>query len=134
MGLVLRGRAPGRDQRSAFDAKTWVEREVAGCKFRDARLNKRFRTLLEQIGSDIGQSIPLVCQDWANTKAAYRFFSNDRISEADILSGHFQSTRDRIAATDGPVLVLHDTTEFIYQRDRPELIGITKRIPDGKRD
>jgi Transposase DNA-binding len=69
MGLVLRGRAPGRDQRSAFDAKTWVEREVAGCKFKDARLNKRFRTLLEQIGSDIGPSISLVCQDWANTKA-----------------------------------------------------------------
>jgi len=25
----------------------------------------------------------------ANTKAAYRFFSNDRVSEADILAGHF---------------------------------------------
>jgi hypothetical protein len=35
----------------------------------------------------MGQSIPLVCQDWANTKAAYRFFSNDRVSEADILAG-----------------------------------------------
>ena len=66
----------------------------------------------------MGQSIPLVCQDWANTKAAYRFFSNDRVSEADILAGHFQSTRDRIAATDGLVLVLHDTTEFTYQREK----------------
>jgi hypothetical protein len=56
-----------------------------------------------------------VCQDWANTKAAYRFFSNDRVSEADILAGHFQSTRERTIATDGPVLVLHDTTEFSYQ-------------------
>jgi hypothetical protein len=26
-----------------------------------------------QIGSAMGQSIPLVCEDWANTKAAYRF-------------------------------------------------------------
>ena len=66
----------------------------------------------------MGQSIPLVCQDWANTKAAYRFFSNDRVSEADILAGHFQSTRDRMAATDGLVLVLHDTTEFTYQREK----------------
>jgi Transposase DNA-binding len=134
MGLMLRDRARGDEHRISYDAKTWIDREVAGCEFRDARLGKRFRTLLEQIGSDIGQSIPLVCQDWANTKAAYRFFANDRVSEADILSGHFQSTRERIAATDGPVLVLHDTTEFIYQRERPELIGITKRIPDGKRD
>ncbi len=40
----------------------------------------------------MGESIPLVCQDWANTKAAYRFFANERVSEADILGGHFQRT------------------------------------------
>ncbi|WP_271590970.1 IS4/Tn5 family transposase DNA-binding protein [Bradyrhizobium sp. CCBAU 65884] len=28
---------------------------------------------MKQIGGDIGQSIPMVCQDRANTKAAYRF-------------------------------------------------------------
>jgi len=80
----------------------------------------------------MGQSIPLVCQDWANTKAAYRFFSNDRVSEADILAGHFQSTRERAAAAEGLVLVLHDTTEFSYQRERPEAIGITKSINSGR--
>jgi len=80
----------------------------------------------------MGQSIPLVCQDWANTKAAYRFFSNDRVSEADILAGHFQSTRDRTAATGGLVLVLHDTTEFTYQRESSEAIGVTKSINSGR--
>jgi hypothetical protein len=80
----------------------------------------------------MGQRIPLVCQDWANTKAAYRFFSNDRISEADILAGHFQSTRDRAAAAEGLVLVLHDTTEFSYQRESSEAIGITKSINSGR--
>jgi hypothetical protein len=80
----------------------------------------------------MGESIPLVCQDWANTKAAYRFFSNERVSEAAILAGHFQSTRDRAAATDGLVLVLHDTTEFSYRREKPEAIGITKRINSGR--
>ena len=25
----------------------------------------------------MGQSIPLVCQDWANTNAAYCFFANE---------------------------------------------------------
>jgi hypothetical protein len=47
-------------------------------------LTKQLRKLLAQIGGAMGQSIPLVCQDWANGKAAYRFFSNDRVSEADI--------------------------------------------------
>ncbi|WP_246740493.1 transposase DNA-binding-containing protein [Bradyrhizobium sp. LCT2] len=74
----------------------------------------------------MGQSIPLVCQDWANTKAAYRFFSNVGVSEADILAGHFESTRDRSAATEGLVVVLHDTTEFSYQSEKSEAVGITK--------
>lgn len=41
----------------------------------------------------MGGSIPFACQDWANTKAAYRFFANERVEEADILSGHFGATR-----------------------------------------
>jgi hypothetical protein len=80
----------------------------------------------------MGQSIPSVCQDWANTKAAYRFFSNDRVSEEEILTGHFQSTRHRIAANGGPLLVLHDTTEFSFQRESPDAIGLTYRINSGR--
>ena len=110
----------------------WFDRELAGCSFVDERLNKRLRKLVAQIGSAMGQSIPLVCQDWANTKAAYRFFSNDRVSEADILAGHFQSTFERAVATDGPVFVLHDTTEFSFQREDTEAIGITKSINSGR--
>ena len=114
MGLTLRDRAAKSALRSFPCTEGWIDREIGECEFRDARLGDRFRKLLGQIGSAMGQSIPLVCQDWANTKAAYRFFSNDRVSEADILAGHFQSTRDRAAATDGLVLMLHDTTEFSY--------------------
>jgi hypothetical protein len=89
MGLVLRDRVTRRTAEPVSTGECWVDRETAGCEFRDARLGGRLRKLLAQIGSAMGQSIPLVCQDWANTKAAYRFFSNDRVSEADILSGHF---------------------------------------------
>ena len=69
----------------------WFDSEIAGCSLADERLKTRLGKLLAQLGGAMGQSIPLVCQDWANTKAAYRFFSNDRVSEADILAGHFQS-------------------------------------------
>jgi len=89
-------------------------------------LKRRFERLLEQVGNAPGESIPLVCQDWANTKAAYRFLSNERVSEAGILPGHFQSTRERFAATDGPVLVLHDTSEFTYKREDIQAVGKTR--------
>ena len=80
----------------------------------------------------MGQTIPRACQDWANTKAAYRFFSNSRVSEHAILKGHFEATRDRVALSEGPILVLQDTTEFSYQREKPELIGVTNSVNSGK--
>jgi hypothetical protein len=132
MSLSPRVRATRGADQAASGTRGWVDREIARCKFRDARLAGRFRKLLTQIGSAVGQSIPLVCQDWANTKAAYRFLSNERVSEADILAGHFQSTLDRVAATNDLLLVLHDTTEFTYQRESSEAIGITKNINSGR--
>ena len=112
--------------------RSWWEGELAGCAFADARLGQRLRKLVERMDGAIGGSLPFVCQDWANTKGAYRFFSNDRVSEAQILAGHFQSTRDRFAATAGTVLVLQDTTEFTFQRERAEAVGITYRVNSGK--
>ncbi len=111
------------------DIGAWMEREIAGCEFQDTRHGKRFRTLLGQLSERIGGSIPFACQDWASTKAAYRFLSNERVSEEKILAGHFGCTRERFsAAGSAPVLVLHDTTEFSYQREDPEAIGILKKM------
>ncbi|WP_429286352.1 transposase DNA-binding-containing protein [Paraburkholderia sp. GAS206C] len=41
--------------------------------------------------SGMGQTIPFACQDWAPSRAAYRFLSNDRVSERDILGCHSQA-------------------------------------------
>jgi hypothetical protein len=105
----------------------WLDEELAGCTFADVRLEKRFKILVERLAEGIGESIPMACQDWASTKAAYRFFANERVSEAEILAGHFQATRDRFRATPGPVLVLHDTTELSFQREKYHAIGVTSR-------
>ena len=107
------------------DNATWVAGETAGCKFRDARLSKRLNNLLQVLGDGVGRTVPLACQDLANTKAAYRFFDNDRVDDQAILAGHFQASRDRAQATSGPLLILHDTTEFSYMRDEPELVGLS---------
>jgi len=110
----------------------WWENELAGSTFADARLGQRLHKLIERMGGAIGASLPLACQDWANTKAAYRFFSNDRVGEEQILAGHFGATRSRFAATQGTILVLQDTTEFTYQRESPEAIGVTYSVNSGK--
>ena len=100
----------------------WVERELGGT-FPDQRLKARLGKLLGDLGRRIGSTVPMACQDWAATKAAYRFFSNPRVDETTILAGHFAATVARFAATAGTVLVLHDTTEFSFTRDTPGAIG-----------
>src|SRR3954454_1357895 len=100
----------------------WVEREL-GDEFPDRRLKARLGKLLGDLGRRIGGTLPAACQDWAATKAAYRFFSNPRVDEGVILAGHFAATRARFDATTGPILVLHDTTEFSFTRENPEAIG-----------
>jgi len=119
-------------ERKTFPTETWTDRELAGCKFRDVRLEKRFRKLFEQLSGALGESIPMVCQDWANTKAAYRFFSNERVSEEEILAGHFGSTRERALAESEPILVLHDTTEFIFKREDIDAVGRLNKGAAGK--
>jgi Transposase DNA-binding len=110
----------------------WLDEELTGCDLPDKRLSKRLRKLLAQVGGAMGQSIPFACQDWSNAKAAYRFLSNDRVSEADILAGHFESTRGRAGSSKGLIFVLHDTTEFTYEREAPGAIGITKSVNSGR--
>jgi len=95
-------------------------------------LAKRFGKLLDMISGGIGDSIPAACQDWANTKAAYRFFTNERVSEAEILAGHFQATDGRILAVEGPILILHDTSEFTYERANHSELGMISRPSTGQ--
>jgi Transposase DNA-binding len=123
---MFKGRGSQRWRRAVAFRKppcSWIDQEIEKCTFVDERLGKRFRTLLEQLSDGTGESIPMACQDWANTKAAYRFLSNERVNEKDILAGHFQSTRERFPAANEVALVLHDTTEFTYHRDDGRAIG-----------
>ena len=105
--------------------QNWVETEISGCDFGDVRLNRRLGKMLEDLGERPGDSLPTAFQDWANTKAAYRFFDNEAVSEDKILTGHFRSTAQRVQATDGPILILQDTTDFAFKRANPEKIGFT---------
>jgi hypothetical protein len=71
----------------------------------------------------VGSTTPWALQDWANTKAAYRFFGNGRISEGNIPAGHLAATRQRFAGNRKSVaLILHDTTELSYKREDAEPI------------
>jgi hypothetical protein len=110
-----------------------IDEELAACPRPDQRLRQRLQQLLQRFSSGLGESIPLACQDWAHTKAAYRFFSHERVTEQDILDGHWQATQQRFAAINGPVLGLHDTTEFGFHRRRIKGVRALYRYSRARR-
>jgi hypothetical protein len=110
----------------------WQEEELSAATLPDKRLARRLRRLLDQMSAAPGRPIPAVCGDWAATKAAYRFFDNPRVTDHSVLAGHFAATAARVAASEGPILILQDTTEFIYSRAQPGKIGFTKTINAGR--
>jgi len=122
----------GPEGANELPTQRWVEQELSGCNFKDKRLERRLRTLLMQMASRPGGTIPIACQDWAGTKAAYRFFDNAKVDEAEILEGHFRATLGRMPQGAEPVLVLHDTTEFSYKREDVDAIGRTTTTFTGR--
>lgn len=109
-------------------SSSWVEMEVGRSVFKDKRINERFLKICQKMAENIGSSIPDACQNWGLTKGTYRFLSNERIEESEILQGHFLSTRNRFDAADGPILVLHDTTEFSYKKDETSEVENIRKI------
>ena len=91
--MAKRRSRTGGGKASEARTESWIAQELAGCEFQDERLAKRFEKLFRQLSIGIGESIPWSCQDWANTKAAYRFFANERVSEAATWAATFKRQR-----------------------------------------
>jgi hypothetical protein len=88
------------------EGETGIDGEIDNTGFGDVRLGDRLRKLMRSLDTATGQPLPLACEDWANTKAAYRFLSNSSVSEERILAGHFRATARRAASCEGTLLVL----------------------------
>jgi hypothetical protein len=92
---------------------TWAEEELTGIDLGDHRLNKRAVKLLEDLCSQPNTSIPARCHGWTETAAAYRFMSNKRVNDQNVLAPHVMSTKKRIR-TEKMVLCIEDTTELDF--------------------
>jgi len=91
----------------------WAADEFKEINWGDKRLNERMFSLCDSLSESTESPINQACTDWAETKAAYRFFRNDNISTEQIMSTHREKTAER-ASKQYTVLVIQDTSYFIY--------------------
>lgn len=91
----------------------WINSEFKSIQFGDKRLSKRFISVMENLSRSPSTSVNGAFASWAETKAAYRLFDNDKFSVDEVLDKHRQGTLDR-AKGEKYVLAIQDTTTLNY--------------------
>lgn len=100
----------------------WAVEEFAQVELRDARLNRRCQELAVTLGQQPNAPLNQACEEWSDTKAAYRFFDNEKVTPTGILAPHHQCTVERM--TKHPlVLAVQDSTFFNYTH-HPHTTGL----------
>ena len=92
---------------------SWAEEEFAEVSLGDQRLAARLVKLCDRFSDAPESPINQACADWAETKAAYRFFQNENVAVGDILAAHRDKTVER-ARKHPTVLAVQDTTYLVY--------------------
>lgn len=104
--------------------------ELRGIKLGDKRLNDRSAQLMTALAANPQASINAACGGWAETKAAYLFFDNERVTPERILAPHRDATVLRMRQYP-VVLVAQDTTELDDTKHPPkdaECLNTDKRF------
>lgn len=109
---------------SRQDEASWATEEFAEVNLGDKRLDARLIRLCERFSDAPESPINQACVDWAETKAAYRFFQNDNVEVGQILTAHCRKTAAR-AREYNTVLALQDTSYFVYT-SHPKTEGLGK--------
>jgi len=93
----------------------WVIEELANLSLGDKRLNKRAEKLVAKLSRNASQSLPSACGGWSETKAAYRFFDNERVESEKIDESHLKATLLRMSQ-EKVVLIPQDTTVLNFSK------------------
>lgn len=96
--------------------------EFSKVSFQDKRLNKRCQKIASDLEQQPSEPINQACDDWADTKAAYRFFDNPKVTAEKIVRPHSQRTVQRMKAH-ALVLAIQDTT-FLNYTHHPQTEGL----------
>jgi hypothetical protein len=90
------------------DNDQWVEDNFGSCELGDVRRTKRLVKIAGKMLAAPEKSLPQQNVEWADVKAAYRFFDNENNTFQNIADLHWQQTRQ---TKPGRYLLISDTTD-----------------------
>lgn len=102
--------------------QAWSESEFQTVELGDKRLARRLKQLAGELASAPTAPINQACAGWTATKAAYRFFQNEKVSSKHILYPHQTRTLERMAG-EKVVLAVQDTT-YLNFSSHPQTCGL----------
>ena len=108
--------------------RQWAQNEFGFAELGDRRRNKRLVNIAEHLAMNPGGTLPRAFPQWAELKAAYRFFGQRGVSFERVIAPHLERTR-RECQQAGEYLLIEDTTYLDYsQHPATQDLGV---IGDG---
>src|SRR5437879_10586612 len=74
-------------------AGQWAQEEFGFVNLGDPRLSKRLVNVATNLAASPGGTLPQAFPEWAELKAAYRFFDNRSVDFEKVLQPHLERTR-----------------------------------------
>lgn len=102
--------------------ENWAAHELGAAELGDARRTARLVELARVLALKPSASLPAATEDYAQLKAAYRFFDNAAVEPAAVLAAHVQATYARLQRVPR-VLAVQDTT-LLDWTDHPQTRGL----------
>jgi hypothetical protein len=91
----------------------WAQQEFALARLGDQRRTQRLVKIASRLAQSPGGTLPQALPEWAELKAAYRFFSQPKVGLVEVQTAHWERTRQRCREP-GEYLLIEDTTELDY--------------------
>ena len=93
--------------------KQWISEQWENCNLGDNRRNTRAIKIAQSIILKPDLSLPNQLENWAELKAAYRFFNTEKVTHESLQKKHREKLLER-AKQEEIVLFIQDTSELDY--------------------
>lgn len=97
---------------ASFESRSFGELNFAAAELGDVRRTRRLVRVADSLARHPGGTLPDKLKSPGELEALYHLMKCPPVTHESVLNPHVRRTHERIAACDGPVLVIHDSTEL----------------------